>query len=53
VAVDLGEQYGRPAVELFHKAGGFEIRIDRRSVGLQSPAFSHAAERRTKAGVED
>ena len=36
VAVDLGEQQRRPAVELLHQAGDFEIRIDRRGVGLQA-----------------
>jgi hypothetical protein len=45
MAVDLGEQQRRPAVELLHQAGGFEIRIDRRRIGLQAATFSHAAER--------
>ena len=36
VAVDLGEQQRRPAVELLHQAGDFEMRIDRRRVGLQA-----------------
>ena len=53
MAVDLGEQQRRPAVELLHQSGGFEIRIDRRGVGLQAAGFRHAPERRTKAGVED
>ena len=53
VAVDLGEQQRRPAVELFHHAGDFEIRIDRRGIGLQPAGIGHAAERRAKARVQN
>ena len=52
VAVDLREQQRRPAVELLHDAGDFEIGIDRRGVGLQPALLGHAAERRAKAGVQ-
>ncbi len=53
VAVDLGEQQRRPAVELLHQAGDLEIRVDRRRIGLQPPGFGHAAERRAKARVQN
>ena len=52
IAVDRGEQQRRPAVELFHQAGDFEMRIDRRAVGRKPPALGHAVERRAKARVQ-
>ena len=53
VAVDLGEQQRRPAVELLHHARDLEMRIDRRGIGLQPALLGHAAERRTKARIQN
>ena len=53
VAVDGGEQERRPAVELLHDGGDFEVRIDRRRVGREPSLLRHAVERRAEARVED
>ena len=55
VAVDLGEQQRRPAVELLHQAGDLEMRIDRRGVGLQAgpaSAMRPSAERKRVSSTE-
>ena len=55
VAVDLGKQQRRAAVELLHHAGDFEIGVDRRRVGLQPAAArpcAPSAERKRVSSTE-
>ena len=55
VAVDLGEQQRRPAVELLHQAGDFEMRIDRRAnrfAAGRASAMRPSAERKRVSSTE-
>jgi len=53
VAVDRAEQQRRSAIQFLHDGGNLEIRVDRRSVGLEPSLHRHALERRTESSVED
>jgi len=52
VTTHVGEQQCRPTVEPLHDAGYFEMRIDRRGVGLEPPALAHPLERRAEVGID-
>ena len=53
VAVDLGEQQRRPAVEFLHQPCDFQMRVDRGRERLQPALLGHAAERGAKSRIQN